>query len=499
MSRKYKIRMCLWACSIVFVFYAETGFGGLAFTDVTVNAGTGGPTGKDELGGHGVMFADVDQDGLPDLYITMIFNKPMPELFFRNLGNNKFAEEGVSRRIADYDGGSHGGCWADLDNDGDYDLVNGTTWDKPEYPNHNNIFRNDGKGAFTDVTPDCMKEHRRETRGVICFDADRDGDLDIFCVTGWKGSGDPRSERNEIYENRGNFDFVAIKSGPLYDCPAGQGATDTDYDGDGDIDVIACNRDGDLNVLRNDGGLRSFTKINPASIGITHRAYGGVTTGDIDNDGDLDMILVDAGESGHLYRNNGNGKFSFVRSFSKVDGYMAGLADLDNDTDLDLVFAGDRKVYLNDGSGGFSAGPAVPVSGINDPRAIAFADIDSDGDTDFAVGVKRSRNWLVRNDYTGGNNYLKVKLISPNGQAGAFGAKVRIYFTDANSRARLLGFREARSNYGYLGQDDPVLHFGLGRHQSARVVVAFPNGAEVTMPRVSANQIITVAGQRTKR
>jgi len=471
----------------------------LSFTDITLEAGTGGPTGKDEPGGHGVMFADVNRDGLPDLYITMIFNKPMPELFFRNLGDNKFAEEGASRGIADYDGGSHGGCWADLDNDGDYDLVNGTTWDNREYPNHNNIFRNNGKGAFTDVTPDCMKQRRQETRGVICFDADGDGDLDIFCVTGWRGSGDPQTERNELYENKGDFNFVAIDTAPFHKCPAGQGATDTDYDGDGDIDVIACNRDGDLNVLRNDGGVGNFKKIDPASIGINHRAYGGVTTGDIDNDGDLDMILVDAKESGHLYRNKGNGKFSFVRSFSKVDGYMAGLADLDNDTDLDLVFAGDKKVYLNDGSRGFSAGPAVPVSGINDPRAIAFADIDNDGDMDFAAGVKRSRNWLVRNDYTGGNNWLKVKLVSPNGQAGAFGAKVRIYPGGGNSRTSLLGFREARSNYGYLGQDDPVLHFGLGRHQSVTVVVVFLNGVEVAMPGVSANRIVTVAGKRTKR
>jgi hypothetical protein len=344
-----------------------------------------------------------------------------------------------------------------------------------------------------------MSQRNQETRGVICFDADRDGDLDIFCVSGWKGSGDPKGERNEVYENRGNFNFTAVKSGPLYDCPAGQGATDTDFDGDGDIDVIACNRDGDLNVLRNDGGLENFTKIDPASIGINHRAYGGITTGDIDNDGDLDAILVDSGESGHLYRNNGDGTFGFVRSFSKVDGYMAGLADMDNDTDLDLVFAGDKKVYLNDGSGGFSAGPAVPVSGINDPRAIAFADIDSDGDTDFAVGVKRCRNWLVRNDYRGGNNWLKVKLISPDGQVGAFGAKARIYLTNSNGRMQLRGFRESRSNYGYLGQDDPILHFGLGRHRSVSVVVAFTNGTKVTTPNVSANQIVTIDGLRAKR
>ena len=136
----------------------------------------------------------------------------------------------------------------------------------------------------------------------------------------------------------------------------------------------------------------------------------------------------------------------------------------------------------------------MPVSGINDPRAIAFADIDNDGDLDFAVGVKRSRNWLVRNDYTGTNNWLKVRLISPGGQAGAFGAKVKIYPTGASNDGALLGFREARSNYGYLGQDDPVLHFGLGRHRSVDVVVVFPDGSAVTTTAVSANQVITVRG-----
>lgn len=464
-----------------------------AFTDITLDAGTGGPTKKDELGGHGVMFADVNNDGLPDLYITMIFNNPMPELYYRNLGNNRFAEEGVLSGIADYDGGSHGSCWADLDNDGDYDLVNGSTWDNPNYPNHNNLFRNDGGGVFTEVTPACMVAGRQETRAVISFDANRDGHLDIFCVSGWKGSGDPKGERNELYQNQGHFDFATCLSPPLYDCPAGQGATDTDYDGDGDIDVIACNREGDLNILRNNGGINRFTKMTPASLGIMHRAYGGVTTGDIDNDGDLDMILVDAGENGHLYRNQGDGRFSFVRSFNRVDGYMAGLADLDNDMDLDLVFAGDKRVYLNDGIGNFSVGPVVPVAGINDPRAIAFADIDRDGDMDFAIGVKRSRNWLVRNDYEGKNNWLKVALVSPKGQAGAFGAKVRVYPGGARGKGALLGFREAKSNYGYLGQDDPVLHFGLGRYRSVEVVVTFLDGSEISVT-TDAICILTVDG-----
>jgi len=484
--------------AILSFFLTAVCFSQITFSDITVSAGTGGPTDKDATGGHGVMFADADKDGLADLYITMIFEKPMPDLFFRNLGKNIFANEGKSRQIADFDGGSHGACWADLDNDGDYDLVNGTTWDRPDYPSHNNIFRNNGNGTFTEVTPPCMRERREGTRGVICFDADKDGDLDIFCVSGWMGSGDARSERNEIYENKGNFSFAAVKSGPLYECPAGQGASDTDYDGDGDIDVIACNRDGELNVVLNDGGFGSFTKIDPASIGIRHRAYSGVTTADIDNDGDLDMILVDADDEGHLYYNDGDGTFTFGRSFSKIDGYMAGLADMDNDGDLDLVFAGDSKCYLNDGSGVFVIGPSIPVSGINDPRAIAFADIDNDGDADFAVGVKRSHNRLFRNDYAGNNNWLKVRLVSPSGQAGAFGAKVRIYEAGKGKRNSLLGFREARSNYGYLGQDDPVLHFGLGRHKSVDIVVVFLNGTKAGATNIGANQTVVVEGTSIK-
>jgi hypothetical protein len=104
------------------------------FTDVTIQAGTGGPTERGRLGGHGAMFADVDDDGRVDLYVTMIFNNLMPDLFFRNLDGRRFANEGTSRGIADFDGGSHGACFADLDNDGDYDLVNGTTWDHRDYP-----------------------------------------------------------------------------------------------------------------------------------------------------------------------------------------------------------------------------------------------------------------------------------------------------------------------------------------------------------------------------
>lgn len=486
---------------LLLVYFAFVGIavaddGPLKFTDITKVAGTGGPMERNRLGGHGVIWSDVDDDGRPDLYITMIFDDPMPELFFWNVDGRRFAEEGLRRGIADFDGGSHGACFADLDNDGDYDLFNGTTWDHPQYPCFNNVFRNDD-GRFMDVTGKSRMLHSRKfpTRGVLTFDMDQDGDLDLFCVTNYQGSKDPPGEVNELYRNVGALTFEPIDASPVLSAPCGQGATDSDFDGDGDIDIIAANRTGPVNILRNDG-TGNFDLVPPESIGIRHRAEDGITLADIDNDGDLDALLA-GNDIGHLYRNRGRGKFTFLRSFKQTDGYMGGFADLDNDTDVDLVFAGDDVCYINNGSGHFEAGPKVPVDGIDDPRGMAFADIDADGDVDFAIGCKRSRNWLVRNDLDAGN-WVKVRLISPDGQAGAFGAKVEIRPIDESEHS-LIGFREARGSNGYLGQDDPVMHFGLGDHREVRVIVTFLDGTAVEREGVPGHQVVIIDGREREK
>ena len=493
MTRIFTISLTVAVAGLLFCGAVQAD--GLSFTDITESAGTGGPTGNGMTGGHGAMFADIDSDGRSDLYITMIWSRPMPDLFFRNIDGKKFVNEGVKRGlVGKTDSGAHGLCFADLDNDGDYDAVRGLTYaiGNIRKPGRNQIKRNDGKGKFTDVTDAAgiPRDRKEPTRGVIAFDMDDDGDLDIFCVSGaWGSKKDRPGEKNEVYRNDGKMKFTPITTGSLVTCPAGQGATDTDLDGDGDIDVIAANRTGPVNILINDGAGK-FKLIKPESLGIKHPAKDGATTADVDNDGDLDLLLA-GDDYGHLYLNNGKGKFAHKQSFTGTAGYMGGFADLDNDGDLDLVFAGDKKVYLNDGAGNFTPGPKVPVAGINDPRGIAFADIDNDGDIDFALGVKRSRNFLIRNNFNSGN-WLKVKLISPKGQAGAFGAKTRIYAAGRIAGKRFLGMRESRSNNGYLGQDDPVLHFGLGGHKSVDVVVTFPGSKEITIHGSRCNRTLTI-------
>jgi chitodextrinase len=459
----------------------------ITLTNIT-NATTGGPS---AFGSHAVSFADVTGDGLPDFYVTVHLNdKPVSDLFYRNLGGGSFIEEAVSRGINDQDLGSHGAVWADLDNDGDYDLYNGATGDVSptgSASDVNHIYRRNGNGTFTDVTP--AGAAAGATRSVLALDMDRDGDLDLFAVNGWQGQGDdqPSEQFNEVYRNNGGLSFAYLDMGAFQEAPAGQGSTGSDYDDDGDVDLFASNQ-GPVNVLENVGG--SFVQRSAASLGISgaHEGWDGVTTADVNNDGYVDLLLVTNG-TGHLYVNDGDGTFTYRQSFSGRQGYMGGFADLDNDGDLDLVFAGDNRVLVNDGTGSFPTSVSFSFGDVNDPRSIAFADIDNDGDLDFFVTQKFATNRMIRNDYSGSNKWLEVRLISPQGQAGAFGAKVRAYVAGTNT---LIASREARGAYGYVAQDDPVLHFGLGAVQTVDIVVTFLSGSQRVVHGVAANRLITV-------
>jgi len=489
----------LWVGNGLALQHSGDSSGGLTFQDITDLAGVAGPDQPGRTGGHGVMFADVDGDGLPDLYITMIFEQPMADLFFSNLGGGRFREEAAKRGIDDYDGGSHGACFADLSNNGHFDLFNGSTWDQPDLPAINRLYENDGQGFFTDVTATSglPTDRRWGTRAVLALDFDGNGWLDLFCVTGYLGSDRPAEDRNEVYRNLGGLKFQIIEDGVLTTAACGQGATDTDYDGDGRVDIIAANRTGPIHILKNMGNGQ-FQSIDPRSIGVHHRAADGITMGDVTNNGHLDMLLTSAGE-GHLYWNNGDGTFEHRQSFADTRGYMGALGDLNHNGWLDLVFAGDDNVYLNDGKGQFVVGPSVPMAQVNDPRGIALADIDGDGDLDFAIACKRSTNRLIRNDLSGGGRWLKVALISPQGQAGAFGARVFAYpsgtFGQPDSNPRLLAMREARSNNGYLGQDDPVLHFGLGEHAFVDLEVRFTDGSRLVRTQVPTDQTQLLDGR----
>jgi hypothetical protein len=485
---------------------------------------------------HGTYWADISGDGLPDLYITTYDATNSYDEYYENQGGFEFLSKTLTIGLGDYDGGSHGACWADLDNDGDYDLINGSTITDKSLPPaswvpaRNNLYRNDTGTSFVDVTPVFMQNTKNKTRGVVAFDRNGNGLLDIFAVSGYEGSNDtrpvggtPLSEQgehpNEYVSNSGSWNLSAITTGELYDVMIGQGCTSSDFDNDTDVDMFAGNRTGQAQLLRNDGtgifdslsaAIHGIYLTSPAEIGVLAE---GATLGDVDNDGDLDLLTVETeGAAAHLFKNelyNPIGStgtlFSIDETWTNVQGYMGAFGDLDNDGDLDLIFAGYSNPILNDGVGNLSIASSItiPYTSMIDPRSIAFADIDNDGDLDFAVAGKNDNSYthVIRNDLSNSNHWLKVKLISPQGQAGAFGAKVYVspnheggLYEKRGGNLSQIGLREACGSFGYLGQNDPVLHFGLGSHTAVDVTVEYVCGRRAIRRNVAADQTITING-----
>lgn len=449
----------------------------ITISNITSSHLIGDPYNNGLYGGHGVMFADADGDGDPDMYITMNNSSPMADLFFENV-NGKFYEKGVERGIDNFDQfGSHGWVWADLDNDGDFDGWNGSYNENIPYRNLNSQ-----PGFFENYfSSSGIANVDHGTRGVAAFDFDKDGDLDLF-ANNYYAYG--LMEENEFYKNNGNGTFTRIDNGLTF-AKGDQGVCDGDFDNDGDIDLI-------LSVFSDPGNPTRCVEIWENINGYFYRVLNtgldlcgtvdGVTFWDMNNDGWLDVV------SGYkIYLNNGNKTFTEVPNVPNGTRFMRGVADLNNDGFWDLVSPGLNQVFINNGDLTFS--PVNFSAGtIADPRTVSFADIDGDGDVDFALGQKEYFNQLYRNNYSGNNKYLFVNLKTAQGQIGAFGAKVYIYSETGDT---LLSYRQAKSNQGYLSQDDPKLHFGCGQRNVVRVRVEFLSG-KVVQILTNTNQTINV-------
>jgi hypothetical protein len=441
----------MWCC-LILTIYSQT-----TITNITATNMIGDPYNGGLYGGHGVMFADADGDNDPDMYITMNNFSPMADLFFENNGSGVFTEKAVQRGIDNFDPlGSHGWVWADLDNDGDFDGWNGSYNKNIPYKNKNNQ-----PGYFDDhFLASGIQNVDHGTRGITAFDFDRDGDLDLF-ANNWYAGG--YMEENEFYRNNGNFTFTRINNGLTF-AAGDQGVCDADFDNDGDIDLILSVFDDPnrcVEIWENNNG--QFSKVLNTGLNLCG-TVDGVTFWDMNNDGWLDVV------SGYkIFLNNGNKTFTEVSNVPSGTRFMRGIADLNNDGYWDLISPGLSQVFINNGNltftpVNFSAGT------IDDPRTVSFADIDGDGDVDFALGQKLFYNQLYRNDYSGNNKHLFINLKTANGQIGAFGTKVFIFSETGDT---LLSYRQARGNQGYLSQDDPVLHFGCGARNKVKVKVVF--------------------------
>ncbi len=537
-------RNCLLALlSCTLVASAQT----IKLTDVT-NAmqAWGRRVGSVSAYGHGVAFADISGDGLPDLYISSAVrgaNNDMPETLYISHQGAPYSEEDSKRGVDDRYGltGSHGICFADFDNDGDFDLFNATTDDRIR------LYRNSGDGFFTDFSDnaklyknkfylDTYGEIGYGTRGIVALDANSDGHLDLLGVN-WGPVEDinyvpwPTPEQpNEFYLNLGNTTFRKTDNSgltPVNPSHIGtQGVTAVDVDNDDDMDVYVSHRnytylgkdsDGkDLfgpsdnpvyNELFINDGNGVFTNL-AAERGLNTNRYNdcnGTTFFDYDNDGDMDAFVLPKTRflRPQVYRNRGNGFFDDVSDKVQIAqwGFSLIPIDLDNDGDLDIVAPrtySDIYIYLNDGKGNFNRiGNTGAEILVYDPRGAGVADIDGDGDLDFFFADANKNinplygNRLFRNDTRTNNRWLKVTGRGPQGDQGAIGSKIWVFETGhMEEMDHLIGYRQVQSNYGYLCQDDPVQHFGVGERDRVDVKIRMLDKTTLRMRDVLVNQII---------
>jgi FG-GAP-like repeat/ASPIC and UnbV len=422
-------------------------------------------------------WGDYDNDGDLDLAVSLGTGE------VRLYRNDAGVLVSVGAQVGMPQAGSHelrGLSWGDFDQDGDIDLLGGSTpTDKLT-----KVLRNDGGTRFVDVAAEIgLTIPGRSARQTNWVDYDNDGDLDVY-------SSD-RAGDNKLFQNTGGkFSQVFAGAGPTDPRPT-VGACWLDMDDDGDLDLFLANQAGAADAMwRND--RTAFVDV-ASTAGVAGPARtkeeGGVgcAVGDYDNDGRLDIFVPNYGHN-QLYRNNGNGTFTDVAAKVGVgvENHAVGSdwGDYDNDGDLDLSvisYVGApgaqeplNALFRNDGAAGF-----VNVLTKDSPLNVAdhasqFVDADGDGGIDLSVtdgyGPKGG-HFLFRNTSPAAvkARSLSVLVLDAKGHHTRFGAEVRL----RDASGRLLGTRQVLTGGGYNSQRAAPVHFGLARMQPVTVEVTF--------------------------
>jgi hypothetical protein len=444
------------------------------FVDVT---GASGIRHRDY--GMGACAGDVDNDSRTDIYITSYGANAL----YRNTGNGTFADVTAAAGVG-LGGWSTSCAFLDIDLDGDLDMWVVNYLDAPKDNNRfcgdpqrrmrvychplnykglpSVLYRNDGKGTFTDVTrASGIAAFTGNGLGVAVGDYDDDGRPDVFVAN----DGVP----NFLFHNEGGGRFaeVGLLAGVSVardgKARAGMGTEFADYNGDGRLDLVVTNHEFETHSLfRNDGnGLFSDATIESGLSAPTLPWVGfGVAFFDADNSGELDLAIV----NGHVIDNTAV--------------FRAGSSH-----------AQPRLLFRNAGGRRFSeigsqAGPGFTGPAVG--RSLVAGDLDNDGDVDLVTTANGGPAEVLRNDSTGRGAALIVRFVGTRNH-GAIGARMTVA---AGGRTQV---REVKSGSSYLGQNDLRAHVGLGRAVRAdELRIRWPGGVVETLREVAAGQIITV-------
>ncbi len=516
------------------------------FTDVAQKAGlkeivvSGHPNRADyvvEAMSCGAAFLDYDNDGWMDVLILTgsRFGDPPPTASLRLYKNNR---NGTFTDVTEkaglfHTGYTYGVTVGDYNNDGFEDLFI-TGWGQ------NSLYRNNGDGTFTDVTKEAglLSPKPRFGSGCAFVDYDRDGRLDLFVsnyltfdMNSVPRAGESKSCNYEgvfcgprglpyghhsLYHNKGDGTFADVTDASgIGKVEGGYGLTavSADFDNDGWPDIyVACDSTPSLFFHNNHDG--TFTEQGlERGVALSEdgmeQAGMGLGIGDFRLDGNLHIVKTHfAADTSALYVNDGKGNFRDMTARAGLGVetryvcWGAVVTDLDNNGSPDIFcvtggiypevkdnYLSPRVIFRNLGKGQFEeligqAGPGVDA--LHSSRGCACGDFDNDGDVDLLIINHNEPPSLLRNDLTGVNHWIKVKLRGVKSNRSAIGARVTLHYGGK------VQAQEVLSQASYLSVSDSRLHFGLGPVRTVDIEVRWPLGNTERFTGVAADQLIHV-------
>ena len=525
--------------------------------------------------GGGVAIGDINNDGLPDLFFTanMSYNH-----LYLNKGDFQFEDISASSGIRTQGDWCTGVTMADVNGDGLLDIyVNRSGWFDNPMQRRNNLFINNGDLTFTEQAKQYGIDDPGYSTQSVFFDMNQDNDLDLYVGNHpidfkeylkeglKKRKNPPPFASDQIYRNDGGrFVNISIKAG-ISNYGHALGLIANDFDKDGLVDIFVSNDYNAPNFYYHNNGDGTFTDISPEMLKHMAKFSMGVDAGDLNNDGLIDIFTTEMMAEDNqrqktnmasmstkefwIFVNNDYG-YQFMHNclqlnmgkapFSEIS-YLSGvattdwswspmIADFNNDGFKDLFvsngykrdvldkdFKNKMKEVINTGTKTFSEIKSyIPSTqlpnyifrnnhdltfdqkmtewGLDElinTNGASYGDLDGDGDLDLVLNNLDQPVTIYRNNLMEegpiNRHYLKIKF--KGSQQNTFGLGTKVCLKIGHNTL----YNELTATRGFQSAVEPILHFGLGsKSEIDEVLIQWPDGKEQVIKNVQADQILSV-------